>query len=106
MFQASPLPKTLVIKPSIPPLACKHWKNLSVRCSSSSLIEGGESSVAALERCFLAPPAPMVSGSGEVGPVMKVGKYGAFGAVTLEKGKIDLSKKQSTSNPEVGFQIF
>ncbi|XP_022762884.1 protein RETICULATA-RELATED 1, chloroplastic-like [Durio zibethinus] len=114
MFQISPLPKTLFLKPSLPPpthsLSCKLRKTLTVRCSSSSLIDGGDSSVAALERCFSAPPAPVESGSSgsvEVGPVMKVGpgkgaKYGAFGAVTLEKAKLDLSQKQSTpSSPEL-----
>ncbi|KAK8263451.1 hypothetical protein V6Z12_D12G044200 [Gossypium hirsutum] len=104
MFQTSPLPKTLLLKPSLPPPPGKHRKNLTLRRSSSSLIDGGESSVASLERCFLAPPAPVESassGSGEVGPVMKGGQYGAFGAVTLEKGKLDLSQKQSTSSPEL-----
>ncbi|MBA0833688.1 hypothetical protein Goarm_006113 [Gossypium armourianum] len=104
MFQTSPLPKTLLLKPSLPPPPGKHRKNLTLRCSSSSLIDGGESSVASLERCFLAPPAPVESassGSGEVGPVMKGGQYGAFGAVTLEKGKLDMSQKQSTSSPEL-----
>ena len=110
MFQTSPLPKTLLLKPSLTlpshPLSGKLRKNLNVRCSSSSLIDGGDS-VASLERCFLAPPAPVESGSsgsGEVGTVMKGGKYGAFGAVTLEKGKLDMSQKQSTSSPEVSFQ--
>lgn len=40
------------------------------------------------------------SSRGEFGPVMK-GKYGAFGAVTLEKGKLDLSQKESKVSPEV-----
>ena len=110
MFQTSPLPKTLLLKPSLPPpahpLSGKFRKNLTVRCSSSPLIDGVDSSVAALERCFLAPSAPVASGSGEVGPIMKGGKYGAFGAVTLEKGKLDMSQKQSTSSPEVSFQKF
>lgn len=83
-------------------------RNLRIKCaaasSSSSIIDGGGNSVAALERCFLAPAAPAVdSGTiGEFGPVMK-GKYGAFGAVTLEKGKLDLSQKESQSSPEVSF---
>lgn len=114
VFQTSQLSKTLLLKPSLQPpvhpLSGKLRKNLTVvKCSSSSLIDGGDSSVAALERCFSAPPAPVEtvsSGSGEVGPVMKGGKYGAFGAVTLEKGKLDLTQKQSTSSPEVGFQNF
>nr|CAD1820039.1 unnamed protein product [Ananas comosus var. bracteatus] len=63
----------------------------------------------ALERCFFISPdsgppscssaaaaaAPAVAPS----PVMK-GEYGAFGAVTLEKSKLDLSKKSTKSSPE------
>ncbi|XP_027343398.1 protein RETICULATA-RELATED 1, chloroplastic-like isoform X2 [Abrus precatorius] len=45
-----------------------------------------------LERCFAAPSAPS--------PSMK-GQYGAFGAVTLEKSKLDLTQKQSQSSPEL-----
>lgn len=60
---------------------------------------GGDCVRAALERCFQAPCSS--SGSGELGPVMK-GQYGAFGAVTLEKSKLDLSQKQAKSSPEVG----
>ncbi|KAJ9174621.1 hypothetical protein P3X46_013248 [Hevea brasiliensis] len=112
--------KTLPLKPSLPPLPqlcprkqlpaaqrvnCKLRRNLVIRCLSPSLIDGGDS-VAALERCFLAPDAAPVdlgsasSSRGEFGPVMK-GKYGAFGAVTLEKGKLDLSQKESKVSPEV-----
>ncbi|KAE8716920.1 putative disease resistance protein [Hibiscus syriacus] len=108
VFQASPLPKTLLLKPRLQPSArpsvCRLKNNLTVRCSSYSLIDDVDSSVAALERCFSAPPAPVElgsSGSSEVGPVMKGGKYGAFGAVTLEKGKLDLTQKQTTSTPEL-----
>jgi len=49
-----------------------------------------------LERCFNAPVAshlPSIS--------MKGGQYGAFGAVTLEKSKLDMSQKQTRSSPEV-----
>ncbi|KAF2319756.1 hypothetical protein GH714_018562 [Hevea brasiliensis] len=112
--------KTLPLKPSLPPIpqlcprqqlpvvqpvTCKLRRNLVIKCSSPSIIDGGES-VAALERCFLAPDAAPVdlgsasSSRGEFGPVMK-GKYGAFGAVTLEKGKLDLSQKESKISPEV-----
>ncbi|KAK8518644.1 hypothetical protein V6N12_011891 [Hibiscus sabdariffa] len=107
VFQGSPLPKTFLLKPSLPPpahpLSGKLKKNLTVRCSSFPLIDGVDSS-AALERCFSASPSPVAlgsSGSGEVGPVMKGGQYGAFGAVTLEKGKLDLTQKQTTSSPEL-----
>lgn len=72
--------------------------------NSSSLVEGD--SIAVLERCFRATPtsngsdlASSSSSTGEVGPVMK-GEYGAFGAVTLEKSKLDMSKKQTKSSPE------
>ncbi|XP_039037913.1 protein RETICULATA-RELATED 1, chloroplastic-like [Hibiscus syriacus] len=108
VFQASPLPKTLLLKLRLPPPAhpssCRFKKSLTVRCSSSSLIDGDDSSVATLERCFSEPPAPVElgsSGSSEVGPVMKGGKHGAFGAVTLEKGKLDLTQKHTTSSPEL-----
>ncbi|KAL0357140.1 UNVERIFIED_CONTAM: hypothetical protein Scaly_1399700 [Sesamum calycinum] len=59
-----------------------------------------------LERCFQASPpaadAPSStsSSSADFGPVMK-GKYGAFGAVTLEKSKLDLTQKQTKSSPEL-----
>ncbi|KAF9685025.1 hypothetical protein SADUNF_Sadunf03G0011400 [Salix dunnii] len=79
-------------------------RNLDLRCSSSSscpMIDGGGDSVAALERCFSAPPAPVVA---DFGPVMK-GKFGSLGAVTLEKGKLDMSQKQSQSTPEVYFSM-
>ncbi|KAH7518797.1 hypothetical protein FEM48_Zijuj09G0209100 [Ziziphus jujuba var. spinosa] len=66
--------------------------------SSGGLVDGD--SMTLLERCFA---APSVSGgapaSSSLGPVMK-GQYGAFGAVTLEKGKLDMSQKQSKSSPE------
>lgn len=55
-------------------------------------------SMKVLERCYQAPCS--WSGSGELGPVMK-GQYGALGAVTLEKSKLDLSQKQAKSSPEV-----
>ncbi|KAI5593428.1 hypothetical protein BDE02_03G014700 [Populus trichocarpa] len=101
---------TLSLKPTFPiPQLChlrrrvRSNRNLDLKCSSSSsssscpMIDGGGDSVAALERCFSAPPAPVV---GDFGPVMK-GKFGSLGAVTLEKGKLDMSQKQSQSTPEV-----
>ncbi|KAM1092855.1 hypothetical protein ACFX19_020376 [Malus domestica] len=60
--------------------------------STSDAVDGD--SMAMMERCFARPSAP-----GGLGPVMK-GQYGAFGAVTLEKGKLDMSQKQSKSSPE------
>ncbi|CAL1385511.1 unnamed protein product [Linum trigynum] len=82
--------------------------SLSISCScsnSSSIIDGG-GDVALLERCFVAPPAAVEKGLGsssgvEFGPVMKGKGFGSLGAVTLEKGKLDLTQKQSQSTPEV-----
>ncbi|KAJ6704511.1 PROTEIN RETICULATA-RELATED 1 CHLOROPLASTIC-LIKE [Salix viminalis] len=96
----------LSLKPTFPiPQLChlrrraRSNRNLDLKCSSSSscpMIDGGGDSVAALERCFSAPPAPVVA---DFGPVMK-GKFGSLGAVTLEKSKLDMSQKQSQSTPE------
>ncbi|XP_038989715.1 protein RETICULATA-RELATED 1, chloroplastic-like isoform X2 [Phoenix dactylifera] len=63
----------------------------------------------ALERCFAASPVsdpPSCSSSpssllasAAMAPVMK-GQYGAFGGVTLEKSKLDLSQKTTKSSAE------
>uniref|UniRef100_A0A7N0URR5 Uncharacterized protein n=1 Tax=Kalanchoe fedtschenkoi TaxID=63787 RepID=A0A7N0URR5_KALFE len=66
--------------------------------SPSALVDGGDS-VAALERCYAASPAS-TSSAADGGVVMK-GQYGAFGATTLEKSKLDLSQKQTKSNPQL-----
>ncbi|KAK9162203.1 hypothetical protein Syun_003105 [Stephania yunnanensis] len=75
----------------------------------SSTLEVGGDSVVHLERCFSASPdlnsaaVPSSSNSSSFsssgGPVMK-GQYGAFGAVTLEKSKLDMSKSQTKFTPE------
>ncbi|XP_022927672.1 protein RETICULATA-RELATED 1, chloroplastic [Cucurbita moschata] len=74
--------------------------------SSSSSDDSDGNSIALLERCFAAPSSPAGSdssltatSSSSSGPVMK-GKYGALGAVTLEKSKLDMSQKQTRSSPE------
>ncbi|MQL97348.1 hypothetical protein Taro_030039 [Colocasia esculenta] len=54
----------------------------------------GSDQRAALERCFRNDSAPVCSLS-----TMK-GQYGAFGAVTLEKSKLDLSQKTTRTSPE------
>ncbi|KAI6678672.1 hypothetical protein NL676_039468 [Syzygium grande] len=102
----SPVPK---LGPLLPPVCGRVVRRggggVAVRCSSASAYEpaavdgsrGGESR-ALLERCFQAPSS---SGSGDFGPVMKGGQFGAFGAVTLEKGKLDMTQKQSQSSPEL-----
>lgn len=52
-------------------------------------------SVAAASGTAAAAAAAMM-----VGPVMKK-EYGAYGTVTLERSKLDLSKKTTKSSPEV-----
>ncbi|XP_071729869.1 protein RETICULATA-RELATED 6, chloroplastic-like [Rutidosis leptorrhynchoides] len=81
----------------IPPL---NRKCLLVR-NSSAIVDGD--SVAGLERCFRMSPAecPTSAPASSYGPVMKGGQYGAFGAVTLEKSKLDMTQKQTKSSPEV-----
>lgn len=93
--------KTLSLKP-IPKLPRLHnrRRRLLVRSFSSSPasdVDSDPASASLLERCFASPSAPSASHN----PVMK-GKYGAFGAVTLEKSKLDLSQKQTNkSGPEI-----
>ncbi|KAK3224310.1 hypothetical protein Dsin_011335 [Dipteronia sinensis] len=101
MFQTPP---TLPVPRlgSSQPMTGKLWrKNLTVTCSSSSsLIDGGNHSMVVLERCFKAPSALPSGSTVEFGPVMK-GQFGSLGAVTLEKGKLEMSQKQSEFSPEV-----
>lgn len=98
------LPTTTVFRcPVLSPASGRPRKNfLFIRASSSSVVDGD--AIASLERCFQASPdAPSStpSSSAEFGPTMKGGKYGAFGAVTLEKSKLDMTQKQTKSSPEV-----
>ncbi|KAJ0014272.1 hypothetical protein Pint_20857 [Pistacia integerrima] len=96
-----PIPRLGPSQPGSQPTSVKlRRRNLNVTCSAS-VIDGGESSVAGLERCYTAPSALASSSRVEFGPVMKGGQYGAFGAVTLEKGKLDLTQKQSQPSPEL-----
>ncbi|XP_039127731.1 protein RETICULATA-RELATED 1, chloroplastic-like isoform X1 [Dioscorea cayenensis subsp. rotundata] len=62
-----------------------------------------------LERCLFSTEAGAKSPSLSIGLVARpmatvspemMGQYGSFGAVTLEKGKLDLSQKTSKSSPE------
>lgn len=39
-------------------------------------------------------------------PEMKGGKFGSVGAVTLEKGKLDMTQKKVESTPEVSLSLF
>lgn len=99
-------------KPLFPPLLCSQirvYKVCKIKATSSPAVDGDP--VSGLERCFQGSPAldhPTSSSSSTVmfAPVMKGGKYGALGSVTLEKGKLDLSSKQQTSStPEVSFSF-
>lgn len=91
-------PKTL---PKLP-LLRNHRRRLVLRSysASPSHIDSDTSSASSLfERCYAAPSPP--SASHNVNSVMK-GKYGAFGAVTLEKSKVEFAQQQSNkSSPEL-----
>ena len=63
--------------------------------SPSEMVDSEER--AALERCFQGAPS---SSSVSSLPTMK-GNFGSFGAVTLEKSKLDLSQKTTRTSPEV-----
>ena len=113
--------KVVAGDPYLPPVAVKKIGRrrrgvlvliaFSSSSSSSAVVEGdSSSSVSLLERCLVVPPAVSSSSSSSssssmLSPVMK-GQYGAFGAVTLEKGKLDTSQKQSQSSPEVLLSLF
>ncbi|KAG5625585.1 hypothetical protein H5410_010803 [Solanum commersonii] len=103
-------------KPLFPPLLCRPiraFKVCKIKATASPAVDGDP--VSGLERCFQGSPAldhPASSSSSTVmfAPVMKGGKYGALGSVTLEKGKLDMSSKQLTSStPEarhLSFSLF
>ncbi|XP_073065826.1 uncharacterized protein [Primulina eburnea] len=101
----APIHKTLTLLPPATlyrlPGSSQRKCVLTIKASSSAVVDGD--AVARLERCFLASPpvtdAPS-SSAPDFGPVMK-GQYGAFGAVTLEKSKLDLTQKQTKSSPEL-----
>lgn len=86
----------------------KFRKGSAVR----AVVDGGTDTLDSLERCYRASPtsdSPVSSSASPVmyAPVMKGGKYGSIGAVTLEKSKLDLSSKQkSKSSPEVFHSFF
>lgn len=77
--------------------------------NSSAIVDGD--AMAGLERCFRMSPSstpecpPSSSSAPSHGPVMKGGQYGAFGGVTLEKSKLDMTQKQTKSSPEVCVSI-
>ncbi|GAY67181.1 hypothetical protein CUMW_254540 [Citrus unshiu] len=118
MFQTTPVPttaaKALSSASSSSTLAAPRYstsypvgvrvrrKNMPITCSvPSPLIDGGDHSVVLLERCYKAPSALPSGSTAEYGPLMKGGQYGAFGAVTLEKGKLDTTQQQSETTPEL-----
>ncbi|KAG7976270.1 hypothetical protein I3843_06G141000 [Carya illinoinensis] len=96
--QIMPTEKMSPFSPVAHPVAGKlSRRGLVVKGSASSslaFLEGD--SFGLLERCFA---APLAFSKVMASPVMK-GQYGSLGSVTLEKGKLDLSKKQSQSSPE------
>ncbi|KAJ8636657.1 hypothetical protein MRB53_010924 [Persea americana] len=88
--------------PKPKPLPRKFSKIQTIK-ASSGLVEADPRD--ALERCFQASPDSVSSPSlpvfASISPVMKGGKFGAFGAVTLEKSKLDLTQKMSKMSPEL-----
>ncbi|CAH1445179.1 unnamed protein product [Lactuca virosa] len=106
-----PTVKTLSSAPSNPLLPVSNYrvlplsrKGLIVK-NSSAIVDGD--AMAGLERCFRMSPSstpecpPSSSSAPSHGPVMKGGQYGAFGGVTLEKSKLDMTQKQTKSSPEL-----
>ncbi|KAK4438275.1 hypothetical protein Salat_0161700 [Sesamum alatum] len=100
------LPTTTIFRSTVSPAVGGKLRRccFTVKASSSAVVD--DDAIASLERCFQASPpaadAPSSTSasSADFGPVMK-GKYGAFGAVTLEKSKLDLTQKQTKSSPEL-----
>ncbi|XP_042062781.1 protein RETICULATA-RELATED 1, chloroplastic-like [Salvia splendens] len=95
---------TISLRPASPPFPGRRRRHyFTVRASSSALVDGDAN--AHLERCFQASPdAPSStpsSSSVEFGPTMKGGQYGAFGSVTLEKSKLDMTKKETKSSAQI-----
>lgn len=98
-------------KPLLPPSLCRpslfagkvrKTNVVIIKATASPAVDGDP--MAVLERCFQASPSLDSPASSSVmyAPVMKGGKYGAFGATTLEKSKLDLTQqKQTRSSPEV-----
>ncbi|XP_071931203.1 uncharacterized protein [Coffea arabica] len=94
-----PLPSQAAAVKLCKPLLIKASSTSS--SSSSGLVDRVGGTVPHLERCFQALPAvDSAAASLSSSPVMKK-DYGAFGAVTLEKSKLDMTQKQAKSSPEL-----
>ncbi|KFK27747.1 hypothetical protein AALP_AA8G423900 [Arabis alpina] len=114
VFQSVVAPKPLSpLKPSLPIprslIPCKLRRGF-IRASASSVSDYVGGSISGLEHCLQLPSSgdlgPSSSGSFTVSaaqmcPVMKGGKFGSVGAVTLEKGKLDMTQKIVESSPEI-----
>ncbi|KAJ0009968.1 hypothetical protein Pint_33099 [Pistacia integerrima] len=71
-----PIPWLSPSQPGSQPTFVKlRRRNINVTCLAS-VVDGGESSVAGLERCYTAPSVLASSSSVELGPVMKGGQCG------------------------------
>ncbi|CAN4108077.1 unnamed protein product [Withania somnifera] len=102
--QIIPSSKTLLPPLLLHPVRSFKVSKVSViKATASPAVDGDP--VAFLEHCFQDSPAidyQASSSSTMFAPVMKGEKYGAFGAVTLEKAKLDMSQqKQTKSSPEI-----
>ena len=92
----NPIPMLPTLHHTRRPLLCRSSSSSDLRNISGLKITAQveTDSTSHLERCFNAPIASEPAS-------MKGGQYGAFGAVTLEKSKLDLSQKETFSSPEV-----
>ncbi|KAI3957256.1 hypothetical protein MKX01_041304 [Papaver californicum] len=72
---------------------------------ANAVVDEGSEAIANLERCFGAAAASTSSSSTTTPSMscttMKGSNYGAFGAVTLEKSKLDMTKPETKTSPEV-----
>lgn len=69
---------------------------------ANAVVDEGSEAIANLERCFGAAAASTSSSTPSMScTTMKGSNYGAFGAVTLEKSKLDMTKPETKTSPEV-----
>ncbi|KAI3909362.1 hypothetical protein MKW98_007886, partial [Papaver atlanticum] len=69
---------------------------------ANAVVDEGSEAIANLERCFGAAAASTSSSTPSMScTTMKGSNYGAFGAVTLEKSKLDMTKPETKTSPEL-----
>ncbi|KAI3888665.1 hypothetical protein MKW92_011649 [Papaver armeniacum] len=69
---------------------------------ANAVVDEGSEAIANLERCFGAAASSTSSSTPSMScTTMKGSNYGAFGAVTLEKSKLDMTKPETKTSPEL-----